>query len=98
MNEHDSIEKKKTRAMMWASRLDKYFWTEAVNTAWYVVNQAPSTIIELKTSMEMWTCKPANYSNLHIFGSHVYAMYNAKKLHNWFQNPRNVYFLDMLMS
>ena len=29
--------------------------------------------------MEMWTGKPVDYSNLHIFGSPVYVMYNAQE-------------------
>ncbi|KAE8677858.1 cytochrome P450 71A9-like [Hibiscus syriacus] len=32
---------------------------------------SPSTTIELKTPMEMWTGKPVDYSNLHVFGSIV---------------------------
>ncbi|KAL5839724.1 hypothetical protein ACOSQ4_012332 [Xanthoceras sorbifolium] len=69
----------RTRAMLGAAGLDKNFWAEAVNTACYVVNRAPSTAIELKTPMEMWTGKPIDYSNLHIFGSPVYVMYNAQE-------------------
>ncbi|GKB97018.1 retrovirus-related pol polyprotein from transposon TNT 1-94 [Tanacetum coccineum] len=34
---------------------------------------------ELKTPMEMWTGKPVNYSDLHIFRSHVYMMYNTQE-------------------
>ena len=67
------------RAMLEATNLDKTFWVEAVNTACYVVNRVPSMAIELKTPMEMWTGKPVNYTNLHIFGSLVYVMYNAQE-------------------
>ncbi|GJV90696.1 gag-pol polyprotein [Tanacetum coccineum] len=35
--------------------------------------------VELKTPMEMWTGKPVNYSDLHIFGSLVYVMYNSQE-------------------
>ncbi|KAE8680647.1 hypothetical protein F3Y22_tig00111372pilonHSYRG00031 [Hibiscus syriacus] len=58
----------------------KSFWAEVVNTACYLVNRAPSTTIELKTPMEMWTGKPADYSNLHVFGSIVYVMYNSQEI------------------
>ncbi|KAL4376081.1 hypothetical protein GQ457_02G039440 [Hibiscus cannabinus] len=54
----------RTRAMLRAASLEKAFWAEAVNTTCYLVNRAPSTAIELKTPMEMWTGKPADYSNL----------------------------------
>ncbi|KAE8711089.1 Retrovirus-related Pol polyprotein from transposon TNT 1-94 [Hibiscus syriacus] len=45
----------RTRAMLRDAGLEKSFWAEAVNTACYLVNRAPSTAIELKTPMEMWT-------------------------------------------
>nr|GEW10070.1 Gag-Pol polyprotein [Tanacetum cinerariifolium] len=35
--------------------------------------------VELKTQMEMWTGKSVNYSDLHIFGSPVYVMYNSQE-------------------
>ncbi|KAE8703180.1 BTB/POZ domain-containing protein [Hibiscus syriacus] len=59
----------RTRAMLRDAGLEKSFWAEAVNTTCYLVNRAPSTTIELKTPMEMWTRKPADYSNLHVFGN-----------------------------
>jgi len=52
----------RTRVMLKAAGLGKSFWAEAVNTACYVINRSPSTAIELKTPMEMWTGKPADYS------------------------------------
>ena len=55
-----------TRAMLKATGLGKSFWVEAVNTACYMINRSPSTAIELKTSIEMWTGKPVDYSQLHI--------------------------------
>lgn len=69
----------RTRAMLGAASLEKKFWAEAVNTACYVINRSPSTAIELKTPMEMWTGKPVDYSDLHIFGSPVYVMYNNQE-------------------
>ncbi|KAL4032229.1 hypothetical protein IC575_005297 [Cucumis melo] len=69
----------RTRAMLGAAGLKKAFWAEAVNTACYIVNHSPSTAIELKTPMQMWTGKPADYLDLHIFGSRVYVMYNTQE-------------------
>ncbi|GKA84395.1 gag-pol polyprotein [Tanacetum coccineum] len=57
----------RARAMLATASLGKSFWAKAVNTACYVINRSPSTAVELKTPMEMWTEKPVNYSNLHIF-------------------------------
>ncbi|KAE8702857.1 Detected protein of unknown function [Hibiscus syriacus] len=70
----------RTRVMLRDAGLEKSFWVEAANTACCLVNRAPSTTIELKTPMEMWTGKPANYSNLHVFGSIVYVMYNSQEI------------------
>ncbi|KAE8716517.1 hypothetical protein F3Y22_tig00110114pilonHSYRG00185 [Hibiscus syriacus] len=70
----------RTRAMLRDTGLEKSFWAEAVNIACYLVNRAPSTVIELKTLMEMWTGKPADYSNLHVFGSILYVMYNSQEI------------------
>ena len=69
----------KTRAMLKIVDLAKLFWVETVNTACYVINQSPSTVINLKTPMEMWTGKPIDYSCLHVFGSPVYVMYNDQE-------------------
>ncbi|KAE8663055.1 Histone-lysine N-methyltransferase SUVR4 [Hibiscus syriacus] len=55
----------RTRTMLRDANLEKSFWAEAVNTACYLVNRAPSTAIELKTPIETWIGKSADYSNLH---------------------------------
>ena len=44
-----------------------------------MINQSPSTAIDLKTPMEMWNGKPIDYSSLHIFGCLVYVMYNSQE-------------------
>ena len=67
----------RARAMLGAASLEKSFWAEAVNTACYVINRSPSIAIELKTLMEMWTIKLVDYSNLYIFESPAYVIYNA---------------------
>jgi len=69
----------KTRVMQSTAGLTKSFWAEAVKTASYVINQSPSTAIDLKTPMEMWNGKPIDYSSLHIFGCLVYVMYNSQE-------------------
>ena len=69
----------RTRAMLGVAGLKKAFWAEVVNTAYYIVNRSPLTTIELKTPMQIWTGKLSDYSNLHIFGSSVYVLYNAQE-------------------
>ncbi|KAH9670456.1 hypothetical protein KPL70_016992 [Citrus sinensis] len=67
------------RAMLRTAGLPNSFWAEAAKTACYIVNRSPSTAIGLKTAMEMWTGKPADYSYLHAFRCLVYVMYNAQE-------------------
>ena len=65
--------------MLRTAGLSNSFWAEAANTACYVINRSPSTAIDLKTPMEMWTGKPADYSTLHSFGCPAYVMYNTQE-------------------
>lgn len=44
-----------------------------------MVNQPPSRTIRLKTFMEIWTRKLANYSHLHTFGCPIYVIYNVQE-------------------
>ncbi|KAE8664908.1 hypothetical protein F3Y22_tig00112738pilonHSYRG00917 [Hibiscus syriacus] len=83
----------RTRAMLRDAGLEKSLWAEAVYTACYLVNRAPSTAIELKTPMEMWTGKPVDYSNLHVFGSIVYVMYNSQEISKLDPKSRKCKFL-----
>nr|GEW14819.1 Gag-Pol polyprotein [Tanacetum cinerariifolium] len=83
----------RARAMLATTSLGKSFWAEAVNTACYVINRSPSTAIELKTPMEMWTGKPVKYSDLHIIGSSVYAMYNSQETTKLDSKSRKCFFL-----
>ncbi|GJY69819.1 gag-pol polyprotein [Tanacetum coccineum] len=48
----------RARAMLATTSLRKSFWVETINTECYVINHSPSTIVKLKTPMEMWTRKP----------------------------------------
>ncbi|KAE8686612.1 Methyl esterase 17 [Hibiscus syriacus] len=73
--------------------LEKSFWAEAVNTACYLVNRALLTAIELKTPMETWIGKPVDYSNLHVFGSIVYVMYNSQEISKLDPKSRKCKFL-----
>ena len=44
------------------------------------MNRSPTTSIELKTPEEVWSGKPADYSNLRVFGCPAYAHVNEGKL------------------
>ena len=62
------------------AQLSKDFWVEAVSTACFLVNCSPSTAIEFKTPKEIWSGKPAYYSNLRIFGCPTYMHVSEGKL------------------
>ncbi|GJZ57254.1 retrovirus-related pol polyprotein from transposon TNT 1-94 [Tanacetum coccineum] len=86
----------RARAILATTSLRKSFWAEAINTTCYVINRSPSTIIELKTPTEMWTGKPVNYSDLHIFGSPVYVMYNTQETTKLDPKSRKCLFLGYI--
>ena len=61
--------------------LAKEFQAEAVVYACHLINRLPSTAIEGKTPIEMWTGKPAiDYDSLHVFSSNAYYHVNESKL------------------
>ncbi|KAH9742736.1 hypothetical protein KPL70_003051 [Citrus sinensis] len=68
----------KVRCILSNAGLGKEFWAEAVVYACHLINHLPSTAIEGRTPMEMWTGKPAtDYNSLHVFSST--AFYHAKE-------------------
>ncbi|GJZ84447.1 retrovirus-related pol polyprotein from transposon TNT 1-94 [Tanacetum coccineum] len=62
----------KVRCLLIQSGLPKTFWTEATCTAAYLINRSPSTAIEKKTPMEMWSGHPSDYEMLRIFSCVAY--------------------------
>ncbi|KAL5740548.1 hypothetical protein ACOSQ2_029728 [Xanthoceras sorbifolium] len=70
----------KVRCMLSNSGLSKDFWAEAASTACHLVNRSPSTAIGIKTPEELWSGKPAEYSDLKVFGCPAYAHVNDGKL------------------
>jgi hypothetical protein len=53
---------------------------EAANAASYLINRSPNLAIDFKILEEVWIGKPANYSNLRIFGCPAYAHVKNGKL------------------
>ncbi|KAJ4721050.1 Retrovirus-related Pol polyprotein from transposon TNT 1-94 [Melia azedarach] len=70
----------RARCMLSNAELTRRFWAEAVSTACYLINRGPHTGINLKTPFEVWSGKPADYSNLRAFGCTVYYHVNEGKL------------------
>ncbi|KAJ4703769.1 Retrovirus-related Pol polyprotein from transposon TNT 1-94 [Melia azedarach] len=70
----------RARCMLSNAELIRRFWAEAVSTECYLINRGPYTGIHLKTPFEVWSGKPADYSNLRAFGCTVYYHVNEGKL------------------
>jgi transposase InsO family protein len=70
----------KARCMLSNASMGKQFWAEAASTACYLINRSPSTTIEKKTPMEVWSGSPSDYSQLKVFGCTAYAHVNNGKL------------------
>ena len=70
----------KVRCLLIQSGLPDSFWAEATVTAAYLINRSPSTALEKKTPMELWSGHPANYEMLRIFGCVAYSHVNQGKL------------------
>ena len=71
----------KVRCMLSNAGLGKQFWAEAVTYAGHLVNRLPSSALERKTPMEVWSGKPAtDYDSLHVFGTITYYHVKESKL------------------
>ncbi|GJR16644.1 retrovirus-related pol polyprotein from transposon TNT 1-94 [Tanacetum coccineum] len=56
----------KVRCLLIQSGLPDSFWAEATVTATYLINRSPSTTLEKKTPMDLWSGHPAEFF-LHCF-------------------------------
>jgi len=70
----------RTRCLLSNAGLNRSFWGEAINIACFLINMIPFTAIGLKTPIEIWNGKTANYSNLRVFGCNAYCHVNEGKL------------------
>lgn len=71
---------KKACNMLFNIKLRKKFWDETIFTSCYLMNRSPSTAIECKMPMEVWSDTPIDYSSLKVFGYLDYAHVNEGKL------------------
>eukprot|EP00253_Pinus_taeda_P025583 PITA_25583 len=63
----------RAKSMLSGAKLGQEFWTEAVDTACYLVNKSPSSVLEDKTPQEVWTGKKLSLSHLRVFGCDAYV-------------------------
>ena len=69
-----------TRAMLKNKNLPKVFWGEAVSTAVYLLNRAPTKSLEGKTPYEGWTGRQPSVEHLKVFGCIVFVKTLGKSL------------------
>ena len=62
--------------MLCENNLPRYFWTEAVFIACYVVNRAMIRSIRKKTPYELWKGRKPNISHLCAFGCTCFVLNN----------------------
>jgi len=70
----------RVRCMLLGDGLSKSLWGEVVSTATYLINRCPSTGIDLKTPMEVWSGRLADYSNLKVFRALAFSQVKQDKL------------------
>ena len=59
--------KERARSMLSGAGLGQEFWVEAVDTTCYLVNMSPSSVLEDKTTQEVWNGKKPSLSYLRVF-------------------------------
>jgi hypothetical protein len=63
----------KERSMLSGARLAQEFWVEAVNTAKYILNMSPSSVIVDTTPHEVWLDKNPSVSHLKVFSCDAFV-------------------------
>ena len=64
--------------MLCENNLQKYFWAEAINTSYYIINIAMIRPILKKTPYELFREKKPNISYFHPFGCKYFVLNNGK--------------------
>ena len=71
----------KVQCILSNARLQKNFWAETLACACYLVNRLPSSAIEDKTPLEVWSGKATqDYDSLRVFGCLAYYHIKEDKL------------------
>ena len=73
------ILKKMAHTMLCKSDIPRYFWTEAINTACYILNRALIRQILKKPPYELWKERKPNIAYFHIFGCRCFVLNNGKE-------------------
>ena len=66
------------QTMLCENNLPSYFWAEAVNTAFHILNRALIRPILMKTPYEIWKDRKSNLDYFHAFGCRCFIHNNEK--------------------
>ena len=66
------------QTMLCERNLPRYFWTEVVNTACYILSHVSTRPIIKKTSYEIWNGRKLNIYYFHDFGCKCFVLNNEK--------------------
>ena len=89
-----TIEERVT-AMLQQARVKLEFWAEALQTAVYLINMAPSKAIRLEVPQALWPGKQQPYDRLRIFGCEAYVFIPRDKRRSWHPMQQIAYFSMM---
>ena len=64
--------------MLCEGNLPRYFWTEAMNTACYILNRVLTRPIIKKIPYEIWNERKPNIYYFHVFGCKCFVLNNGK--------------------
>lgn len=81
------------RCMLEESKLPKSLWSEAVNTATYLRNRAPTKVLQGKTPYECWFGWKPSVSHLKAFGCDAVALQKQKNLSKFMPKGRKLIFV-----
>jgi Integrase core domain len=65
-----------TRALLFQNNVPKFFWSEAVLTAAYLINRLPSVNLKFKSPLEILYGRKINIDHLRVFGCICYVHKN----------------------
>ena len=71
------------RIIFYEYNLPLYFWTEAVNTSYYISNRVFKRPILNKTSYDLWNNRKSKISYLRVFGCKCFILNTKDNLENF---------------
>ena len=68
----------KTRALMLQTNVPKRFWSQAIQTAAYIINRLPSSVLNSKSPFEVLKGRKIDINHLRIFGCTCFVHVQSK--------------------